>query len=340
LKKSKTAYLLTDTQTRNGLARPIPLRWLTSAVVASMVALAMLMIHLRLSIAINGASAAFAVAAGTLFLVRYRFRADGPRPRPMLSNCAEDVLLFSTIALAGAIASYAVAACTEGWVDEAMVRFDRSIDFDWRDLYAVTAAHPILQISGRIVYASIFASPAILLLSFNRHGQRAEARQFLASFWLAALVSLFLFRFLPTLGPLSYMWHGPISYMPTSGLYQADLIPMLREQRMHVIDLAVLRGLVGPPSFHAASAVLYILAAWRTRKLRVPLTILNVAMLFSIPVEGTHYAIDVISGASVALAAYLTVTFLAKAWLSTPASDNEAAPYALHAGTKGGCQKA
>ncbi|MET0365449.1 MAG: phosphatase PAP2 family protein [Sphingobium sp.] len=291
---------------------PIPQRWIVVAALGSLIALALLLSHTGLSIALNGAALAFGVVGITLFSIRHAFRRSGPYPRPVVSDSAEDALLFITISLCGAVASYGVAALTHGWVDGAMAAVDHAINFDWDTVYALTAAHPGLQIGGRIAYASIFASPAILVLSFANHGQRDEARCFLASFWLAAIISLIAFRWLPTLGPLAYSWHGPIDYMPTSGLYQADLIPMLREGRAGPIDLAHLRGLVGPPSFHAASAVLYILAAWRTRNLRWPLTIVNGVMLLSIPVEGTHYAVDVLSGAAVALTAYAVVRIVAR----------------------------
>jgi hypothetical protein len=219
-------------------------------------------------------------------------------------------LLFITTSLIGAIASYGVASLTRGWVDEDLVLLDRLVGFDWTKLYAITSAHDFMQIAGRLAYASIFASPPMLVISFAIHGQRAAARSFLASFWLAVMTCLILFIWLPTLGPLAYMWHQPIKYMPTSGLYQAELIPILREQRAGPIDLGQLRGLVGPPSFHAASAVLYIFAAWRTSNLRWPLTVMNCLMLLSIPVEGTHYAVDVASGVMVAILSWTAVRWI------------------------------
>jgi hypothetical protein len=298
----------------------IPLPWLLSAIIGSIAALALLMMWLDLNIMLNGACAAFGAVALGLLLVRHIFRITGPRPSPAVSHCAEDVVIFMTMSLAGATASYAVAACTQGWTDNAMVRLDHAMGFDWRNIYALTAAHPALQISGRITYASIYASPAILLLTFARAGQRVEARMFLSSFWVAAILSLCLFRFMPTLGPLSHMWQGAIPYMPTSGVYQAELIPLLREHQMHFIDLGELRGLVGPPSFHACCAMLYILAARSTGPLRAPITLLNVAMLFAIPVEGTHYAVDLVGGMAVALVANAVVTILARSLRAVPGS--------------------
>lgn len=260
-----------------------------------------------LTIALNLASLAFGVVGITLLALCFGLRASEQPWKKYVAIGAEDVLTFTSISLMGAVTSYAVAAGTQGWMDGPMAAFDQAIGFDWLDWYELVAASRFLQISGMAVYASIFITPAILICGFTVSGQRAEMRAFLMSFWLAAVISLFLFHFVPILGPLAYLWHGPIDYMPTSGLYQAELIPLLREHRFGSVDLGALRGLVGPPSFHAASAILYMLAAWRLPRFRMPLIALNVAMLFSIPVEGTHYAVDVISGALVAITAYLIV---------------------------------
>jgi len=53
--------------------------------------------------------------------------------------------------------------------------------------------------------------------------------------------------------------------------------------------------------------VIYIRSAWRVRGLRWPVLALNVAMLLSTPVEGTHYLADMLIGALVAMAAILVL---------------------------------
>ena len=59
-------------------------------------------------------------------------------------------------------------------------------------------------------------------------------------------------------------------------------------------------GLITFPSFHAAGAVLL---AWGFRSvplLGIPFVALNIAMLATIPVIGSHYFVDVIGGIAVA----------------------------------------
>ena len=148
------------------------------------------------------------------------------------------------------------------------------------------------------------ASNAKYLLALSV--ERPRAQLFLFSFWLAALITMLLFLAMPAVGPLAYIWQGPVPYMPTSALYQAELLPMLRDNMLGAVDLGALQGLVCAPSFHTAAAVIYIAMAWPCRYLRWPLLLINAAMLLSTPVEGTHYLVDMIGGAMVGLFALCT----------------------------------
>ena len=95
--------------------------------------------------------------------------------------------------------------------------------------------------------------------------------------------------------------------MPTSALYQQELIPELRAHAIHQIDLGALRGLVCAPSFHTVCGVLYIAFSWPVQRLRWFLLPLNAAMLLATPVEGTHYLSDMVCGLIVAVTAYVGV---------------------------------
>ncbi len=120
--------------------------------------------------------------------------------------------------------------------------------------------------------------------------------------------------FLPAEGPLVYLWRGVVDYVPSAAFYQADLIPLLRTHEFHVIDPGALRGLVSAPSFHTASAVIFIATAWPCRRIRWPVTIVNLVMLLATVVEGTHYLIDMVSGGIVAVFSVAAIATLCS-WL-------------------------
>lgn len=286
----------------------IPCRWLVTAVGASLIVVMALM--QRAQLRFDPASIAdrlFVLLVIGAITARIALRIARSRGQRIARDAIDNFGLFGAICLIGALASYPVAADTIGFDDSALEHIDRLLRFNWISWYDVVAAHPMLQVAGAVAYQSIFFTPAILLGYFACTGRQAEARLFIASFWLAALITLILFTLTPAEGPLAYLWHGRIPYMPESALYQAQLIPLLRHHEVHSVTMTSLHGLVCAPSFHTVSAILYIVAAWPVRRLRWPLLGLNVAMLLATPVEGTHYLADMIVGAIVAIVATVAV---------------------------------
>ena len=289
----------------------IPGRWLAACLCFSVLATSLMLFHARQTIELGASGFALIVGGIALAAIRYRFRDPETRMQRIARDAAEYVGAFALVCLLGAVVSYPEAAVTTGFVDPSLERIDHFFRFDWIAWYELVAAHPILQMLGRAAYAGIFISPIVLLSYFAWIDRKPDARRLILSFWLGALLTLIWFPRVPAVGPLAYLWHGPIPYMPTSALFQAQLLPQLRDHVVHIVDIGALHGIVCTPSFHTTSALLYIAAAWRIRVLRVPLVVLNCAMLLSTPVEGTHYLADMLGGALIAAIA-LVLTSLAE----------------------------
>ncbi|WP_256326276.1 phosphatase PAP2 family protein [Sphingomonas sp. NFR15] len=252
-------------------------------------------------------------AAAALTVVALRLAARRWRA-PLLVIAARTGAFYAALTamvLMGAVASYPLAAMSQGFSDAALQHADRLIGFDWIGMYDTVAAHRSLQVLGTAAYRSIYLTPAVILGWFAWEGRNADAYRFLATFWLAATITLVLYPMMPAVGPLSYLWHGPLPYLPESETWQEGLIPALRAGRDTVIDLGQLRGLVSAPSFHTAAAFVFIAAGWQIRPLRWAVVAINVAMLLSTPIEGTHYLSDMILGMLVALVAIAVVGFVA-----------------------------
>jgi hypothetical protein len=301
------------------LPRPaaIPMRWFATAIGASALAVALLMRHQGLAIVADSGAFAGLVAllAGLGMLWRYCRRPASATQR-RLRDFAESALLLIAISLLGALGSYAAAAGTSGYCDAALDHADRLLHFNWLALYTLVAGHRSLQWLAEAAYFSIWLTPCLLIGWFAWENRQAQARQFLATFWLAALLTLLLFPLFPARGALAFLWHGPVPYVPVEGIYQGRIIPLLRAHAMSQVDLGNLRGLVCAPSFHTVSAAIFIATAWPERPLRRVIVPLNAAMLLATPVEGTHYLSDMLLGLLVAAVAVLTVRALCPA---TPA---------------------
>lgn len=296
---------------------PIPGRLMAAKLALSVVIVVGLLHHFGLAIAPRdpGFIAASLAMLG-LAMTRLWAGAPGSRLRRQVRDFSEDALVFCLICLLGVVASYPVAAGSSGFVDPALARMDAVLHFDWPAWYRRVSDHPLLQHAETVAYAGIFVSPFIILGYLAWEHRRLEARVFLLTFWVATVLTLALFWWFPAEGPLAYLWHGHIPYMPTSALYQEELIPVLRTHRMSGIEIGSLRGLVCAPSFHTVSAVLYMAVAWPIARLRRVVVPLNVAMLLATPIEGNHYLSDMIAGAGVALVALAAVRIGRHLWAS------------------------
>ena len=236
-----------------------------------------------------------------LLASRILLRAPTGLAQRRFRDFSESMLMFLAISFLGVVASYPAAAVSRGYSDPMLQQMDQLLHFDWIAWYLAVSAYPLLQWASTTAYSAIYVSPIILMACYACSERAIAAREFLMTFWLATVFTLLLFPLFPAEGPLAFLWHGPIPYMPTSALYQEQMIPELRSHQLSVIDLGALRGLVCAPSFHTAAGVLYMIAAWPIRPLRWILVPVNLAMLLATPIEGTHYLVDMIAGLLVAV---------------------------------------
>jgi len=282
----------------------IPARWLAGALAASGMVICVLMIRNRLLIdTANWAFGALSAVICLLSVIRHRTKSPGTRWQARWHDFSESALLMIAITMLGAVGSYEAAMASSGFYDATLERADQSLHFDWLSLYRLVVQYPILQRLGALAYDSVFLTPVVLIVWHAWHGQRAEARQFLLTFWLASVITLLMFPLFPARGALEFLWHGPIYYMPTNGLYQSGIILALRDHTITHIDLGSLRGLVCAPSFHTVCAIIYMASVWPIAALRGYVVPLNLLMLLATPVEGTHYLVDMVLGALVAVVA-------------------------------------
>ena len=81
------------------------------------------------------------------------------------------------------------------------------------------------------------------------------------------------------------------------------MTPCTMRGTLHGLNLSRLVGILTFPSFHAASAALYIWAFSPLRWLRLLLVPCNILMIAASPVGGGHYFVDVFAGIAVSAAA-------------------------------------
>lgn len=292
---------------------PATTSWLAAALAVSACAVAALMHRTGLGVDLLQPGTWIVLLLGAAFAgLRFHARLPDSLHKHRLRDFSESALAMIVIIVLGSLANYGEAAHTTGFYDAMLAHGDRLLHFNWLAWYSVVAAHPVLQHAGALAYATIYLTPLVILGWFAWHGERGRSHLFLMTFWAAATITLLIFPFVPARGALEFLWHGPIHYMPTNGLYQGEIIPALRSHALSEIDLGSVKGLVCAPSFHTASAVIFIATAWPIAVLRQWLVPVNAAMLLATPVEGTHYLTDMLLGALVGVVSLLLVRWVSE----------------------------
>jgi hypothetical protein len=197
--------------------------------------------------------------------------------------------------------------------DETLEAADRLIGFDWLAVLQFFDSHPYLDRIVSAAYGTIISQLPVIIVALALTHQTERLYRFLAAVNIALVITSIVAIFFPALGPYEFL-HLSAADHPHIDLITADKmtapILWLRAAAFTapVPDFTV--GLISFPSFHAATAAIYIWAMWRTPVIRWFGLTLNGLMLIATPIQGSHYLVDVFAGLAVAAGA-----IVAAAWM-------------------------
>ncbi|WP_407167053.1 phosphatase PAP2 family protein [Bradyrhizobium sp. ORS 111] len=188
--------------------------------------------------------------------------------------------------------------------DHAFLAIDRAMGLDPEMLLHFVNDHAWLMSSLVTGYGFIkwflLGVPIILAATLRL----VRLQQFVAAFSLALAITLVISALVPAIGTFYGLNISPADFPAVHAeIYAAQLRDILavRSGTLHHLELFKLAGVVSFPSFHAASAVLYLWALWPVRLIGIVAAAMNVLMIASTPVIGAHYVIDVIGGVLLAV---------------------------------------
>jgi len=234
-----------------------------------------------------------------------------------LFRAAAELFLLSF--LCGAL-SYLAAALNRPLWDDVLDAWDIGLGFHWREWLEVLNAYPRVHILLAIAYHSMLPQLMLAIIALVTVKSYRALDTFLAAFGLAATVTVIVSGIMPAVSPLVHYGILPSDY-PNITLAVpkefADHVQALRDGSMRMIHLSGGQGLVTFPSFHTASGVLLALAFWQVPFVRWFGLVLNGLLLLSVPIEGSHYLVDVIAGAAVAFASWLLARLFTAAGADT-----------------------
>lgn len=262
-----------------------------------------------------------AFATLTLAGIAGNYRRGARSPR--LSVVAEALLLFIVIFGAGIVLSYAAASSPLPYRDAELAAIDEAIGFSWRGYAAFVDSSKALTIATFIGYASLIPQLFVLTLVLAITGRFERLHRFLIAVVVTLFVSCVLFALTPAVAAYPYYGMTPQDFenlRPIVTYQHVSPIAGLRTGEIATLSFADAHGLITFPSFHATGAVLVAWGFWAVPKARWPFLALNILMLASTPVQGSHYLIDVIAGI---LIAWGGIWFANR--ISAPRSTNETA---------------
>lgn len=232
------------------------------------------------------------------------------RAMDRIVTATEGLSLLALIGATGAIASYAVAAATTGYVDAILAHADAALGLDWIAYWRLIHASPV-ALTILAGYASILVTPALLVLALTLSGSGEVAHRFLLAFTVALALTNIVFIVTPARAAAAYHLGLHAPFLTAVHKEHVAVIEALRARQLTQVPLDRMIGLITFPSFHATAAILCIWGAWSRPWLRLPSLAINIAMLLSTPVQGSHYFVDVAGGMLVA-AASIAVTEIAR----------------------------
>jgi hypothetical protein len=221
--------------------------------------------------------------------------------------------LFLLSFLCGSL-SYAAASLSRPLWDEVFVAWDQAIGFDWRHWLGVLNGYPKVNLVLALAYHSMWPQLAIVIVALVTVRDYRRLDVLLLAFGFAAVVTVVVAGFMPALSPLAHFAITPADHpnivLAVPREFEAQALA-LRDGGMRIIELGKAQGLVTFPSFHTVVAVLLLLGFRQVPYLRWASLVLNTLMLISIPIEGSHYLVDLIAGVAVALLAWAMARALA-----------------------------
>jgi membrane-associated phospholipid phosphatase len=173
------------------------------------------------------------------------------------------------------------------------------LGFNWPAWFEVINANPRLRSALAYAYLSFPMQISVLIFYFS-YADPKRVHELLLAVMLSVIFIVPIMVLLPAVGAWSQYGVGMVEP------WRHDILAL----RAHtLVTIGETKGIVSFPSFHTALAVLFIYIA-RGRKWFLPVLILNLLMIASVPTEGAHYGVDVVSGLAVALMALATTQFV------------------------------
>jgi membrane-associated phospholipid phosphatase len=299
------------------------LNWIPIAAMGGILLLAVAFTDFSLEPVAFGTTVAIAIGLALVTYVYTFAKAEAADPKLTFSLGTISQITLVT-AIVGPL-SYVAGATNLPLQDQTFLFIDRAIGMDPEPIARFVDAHPEiahwLNVGYGFIKWPLLGIPIILTMTLRL----VRLQLFIGAMCFALAVTIAISALVPAIGTFYGLHLSAENFSSlNTTMYAAQLrdITALRNGSLRHLELLHLAGIVSFPSFHAASAVLYMWALWPVRGFASVSIAMNVLMIAATPFIGAHYMIDVIGG--ILLAAGSIV--LAKRYLAFKLATQKPAP--------------
>ena len=310
------------------------LNWIVLGIIGAAFALALLLTDFSLALVHFMVDCGFVAvyAAFSWYNAMAHNRRD-PQVVFVLGGTAQIVL----ITLLMAPFTYVAAAANVPMQDAALMAIDKALSLDWLGYVKFVNERPLLATWLDFGYSMIkwplFIIPVVLAAA----RQYRRLQEYTLAFALSLIITSIISTAVPAIGVFQQLGVA-VTDFPNLSLdaYLGQLrdLPLVRDGSLRVLHVDALSGIITFPSFHAASAVLYVWAFWCSSWFRPIAIVANLAMLAATPITGGHYFIDVVAGIAVAALAIVAARAISRRLTVVDTAPPQEAPVLGHAATR------
>jgi membrane-associated phospholipid phosphatase len=178
---------------------------------------------------------------------------------------------------------------------------DALLGFHWPDFAELFRFHDNLTWAMKIVYRSFSWQPALVAVALCAANRIDRAWSFVTAAVIGLCITALVGTLLPALPAISHFAVKPWPLLATTRPEAPAFVIHQLKSGVRFIDQPMLTGVIGFPSFHATSAVLFAWALFPMKSLRWPAIFLNLVMLVATIVIGAHYLVDLFAGCAIAI---------------------------------------
>ena len=221
------------------------------------------------------------------------------REEPRVSYTIRLMALLIIFSNASAVLSYLIVSTDAPLIDNALSSWDKAMGFGWRSFFAWMQNHLLLRQLLQYAYASLLPQLICMVLFLGFTARFSKLVTFIELLVVSGLTTVLLSGLFPAAGAWKFYGIGSQVNMQMISHFEP-----LRDGTLRTINLLDMQGLISIPSFHTVVAILIAFSMWRTPVAYIFL-FLDMATIFSTPIEGGHYFVDILAGALLAVATIL-----------------------------------